>query len=204
MNKYVQLMKNAIDKYYTTAKNADGSIEQAKQRYQPGVASEEIEKINTELETAKRGAIDAINAARDSGIEDAKRWGKLDGSEINDGDMKLLKYDLSPDQFADMVERNKNNGTMCFILKQYADEHNRPETTPGERGSVGRFTTLVIPTVEEKIQAYTSIASNAVGVVENLTGYGWGKGVNSPFVESTVKEFGTPNAFNSDIYAAIE
>lgn len=201
MNTYIQSMKNALTSYYNAAKTYEEKAAQAKQRYQPDVAEEEIKKLDTALEAVKRDAVDAVTDAKDKGIEAAKRWGALDGSKIDDGDMKLLKFDLSPEQFEAMVERHKKNGTMCFILAQYAEKHNREETAPGEYGVAGRLNPLIIPTAEEKIKAYTKFAESAISTINNMTGYGWGKGVGNPVIESSVKNFGEPNPMN---YALLE
>ena len=204
MNTYLQSMKNVLTNYYNAAKTYEEKVAQAKQRYQADVAAEEIKKLDAALETDKRAAIDAITEAKDKAIEAARRWGALDGSKIDDGDMKLLKFDLSPEQFEAMVERHKKNGTMCFILAQYAEKHNRKETTPGEYGLTGRLNTLVIPTVDEKIKAYERFAESAISTINNMTGYGWGKGVGNPVIESSVKNFGDPNPLNYTLLEAIE
>lgn len=204
MNTHIQAMKNALTGYYNAAKDAEAKADQARKMYQPDVAAEQVRKIDAELLVKKQAAIDTITDAKDKGIESARRWGALDGSKIDDGDMKLLKFDLSPEQFEAMVERHKKNGTMCFILAQYAEKHNRQETTPGEYGLTGRLNPLIIPTVENKINAYTKFAESAIGAIENMGGYGWGKGVDSPIIESSVKNFGTPNPMNYALLEALE
>lgn len=204
MNTYLQSMKNVLTNYYNAAKSYEEKEAQAKQRYQPDVAAEEIKKLDAALEADKRAAIGAITEAKDKAIEAARRWGALDGSKIDDGDMKLLKFDLSPEQFEAMVERHKKNGTMCFILAQYAEKHNRQETKPGEFGLTGRLNPLIIPTVEEKINAYTKFAESAISTIDNMTGFGWGKGVGNPVSENSVKNFGEPNPINYALLEAIE
>lgn len=204
MNTYIQSMKNVLNNFYNAAKTYNDKVAQAGERYKPDVAAEEVKKLDAQLEADKRAAIDAITEAKDKGIEAAKRWGALDGDKINDGDMKLLKFDLSPEQFEAIVDRNRNNGTMCFILAQYAEKHNRQETKPGEFGLTGRLNPLIIPTVEEKINAYTKFAESAISTIDNMTGYGWGKGVGSPAIESSVKNFGNPNPMNYALLEAIE
>lgn len=204
MNTYIQSMKNVLNNFYNAAKTYNDKVAQAGERYKPDVAAEEVKKLDAQLEADKRAAIDAITEAKDKGIEAAKRWGALDGDKINDGDMKLLKFDLSPEQFEAIVDRNRNNGTMCFILAQYAEKHNRQETKPGEFGLAGRLNPLIIPTVEEKINAYTKFAESAISTIDNMTGYGWGKGVGSPAIESSVKNFGNPNPMNYALLEAIE
>lgn len=204
MNTYIQSMKNALTGYYNTAKAYESKVSQAKQRYQPDVAAEEIKKLDAVLEADKQSAIESIIESKDKAIEAARRWGALDGNKIDDGDMKLLKFDLSPEQFEAMVERHRKNGTMCFILAQYAEKHNRQETKPGEFGLTGRLNPLIIPTVDEKIKAYTKFAESAISTINNMTGYGWGKGVSSPVIESSVKNFGEPNPMNYALLEALE
>ena len=93
---------------------------------------------------------------------------------------------------------------MCFILAQYAEKHNRQETKPGEFGLTGRLNPLIIPTVEEKINAYTKFAESAISTIDNMTGFGWCKGVCNPVIESSVKNFGEPNPINYALLEAIE
>lgn len=196
MNRYLQEMKNALSGFYNKAKEYERNVEQARQRYQPDIAAEEIKKFDSSLEADKRAAINTITDAKDQGIQAAQRWAALDGSNIDDGDMKLLKFDLSPDQFAALVDKHRNNGTMCFILKQYAEKHSRQEQKDDEFLAWDSLSSVDIPTVEEKIKAYNRFAESAIATVNNMTGYGWGKGVSNPVIEGSVKNFGTPNQFN--------
>ena len=196
MNRYLQEMKNALSGFYNKAKEYERNVEQARQRYQPDIAAEEIKKFDSSLEADKRAAINTITDAKDQGIQAAQRWAALDGSNIDDGDMKLLKFDLSPDQFAALVDKHRNNGTMCFILKQYAEKHSKQEQKDGEFLAWDSLSSVDVPTVEEKIKAYNQFAESAIATVNNMTGYGWGKGVSNPVIESSVKNFGTPNQFD--------
>lgn len=189
-------MKNILNNFYNAAKTYNDKVAQAGERYKPDVAAEEVKKLDAQLEADKRAAIDAITEAKDKGIEAARRWGVLDGDKINDGDMKLLKLDLSPEQFEAIVDRNRNNGTMCFILKQYAEKHAKHEMKDDEIPMWNSLAAVEVPTVDEKIKAYNTFAENAIGIIQNITGYGWGRGVDGFGVESSVKGFGKPNQMN--------
>lgn len=189
-------MKNVLNNFFNAAKTYNDKVAQAGERYKPDVAAEEVKKLDAQLETDKRAAIDAITEAKDKGIEAARRWGVLDGDKINDGDMKLLKFDLSPEQFEAIVDRNRNNGTMCFILKQYAEKHAKHEMKDDEIPMWNSLAAVEVPTVDEKIKAYNTFAENAIGIIQNMTGYGWGRGVDGFGVESSVKGFGEPNPMN--------
>ena len=196
MNTYIQSMKNVLNNFYNAAKTYNDKVAQAGERYKPDVAAEEVKKLDAQLEADKRAAIDAITEAKDKGIEAARRWGVLDGDKINDGDMKLLKLDLSPEQFEAIVDRNRSNGTMCFILKQYAEKHATHEMKDDEIPMWNSLAAVEVPTVDEKIKAYNTFAENAIGIIQNMTGYGWGRGVDGFGVESSVKGFGEPNQMN--------
>ena len=196
MNTYVKKMREELEAFYKKAVDHENNVNKANQRYKADVAAKEIQRLDEQLETEKRAAIDAITEAKDKGIEAAIRWGALDGDKINDGDMKLLKFDLSPEQFESIVDRNKNNGTMCFILKQYAEKHAKHEMKDDEIPAWNSLAAVEIPTVDEKVKAYNALAESAIGIIQNISGYGWGRGVNGFGVESSVKGFGEPNQMN--------
>ena len=164
MNTYVKKMREALGAFYEKALDHENNVNKANQWYKSDVAAKEIKRLDEQLETEKRAAIDAITEAKDKGIESAKRWGVLDGDKIKDGDMKLLKFDLSPEQFESIVNRNKNNGTMCFILKQYAEKHEKHETKDDAIPAWNSlaFAAVEVPTVDEKIMAYNAFAESAI------------------------------------------
>lgn len=204
MNTYLQSMKNALSSYYTAAKTYEEKAERAKQLYQADVAANEIKKLDEELEAQKWSAIDSITEAKDKAVEAARRWGSLDGNKIDDGDMKLLEFDLSPEQFAAMVERHKKNGTMCFILFQCGNAHNRKHEKDGEFDLANHYDTSSIPTAEKKIDAYTKFAESAIDTVKNIRGIGLGQGVSSPILQNIVKTFGEPNQLNYNLLEMID
>lgn len=130
----------------------------------------------------------------------------LDGDKIKDGDMKLLKFDLSPEQFESIVNRNKNNGTMCFILKQYAEKHEKHETKDDAIPAWNSlaFAAVEVPTVDEKIMAYNAFAESAISIIQIITESGWGRGVDGLGVEISVKGFGEPNPMNRKLLEVLE
>lgn len=204
MNTYIKTMRDAINNYYSIAKKTLEKCENARKTYKADIAADEIKKYEAEREAKKLDAIDIVNEARDKGIADANRWGALDGGKIDDGDIKLLKYDLSNEQFEQLVERHKNNGTMCFILSQYAEKHTPSSAAVGAFGAMSTYNTKIIPTVENKIKAYNEFAKRAIGIIENMSGYGWGQGVNGLGVESSVNSFGSPSPANYELLEALE
>lgn len=203
MNAYLQAMKTALVGYYNAAKTCEGKAQEARKIYQQDVVSGVVKKLFAQLQENKAAAIDAINEARDKGIEAAQRWGTLDGSKINDGDMKLLKFDLSPEQFETIVDRNRNNGTMCFILKQYAEKHAKREEKEDEVPMWNALAMVDVPTAEAKVQAYNSFADSAIASIHNMSGNDWEFGVNSPITQASVERFGEPNGLNDKLLEAI-
>lgn len=203
MNTYLQTMKNALVGYYNAAKTCESKAQEARKIYQQDVASGVVKKLFAQLQENKAAAIDAINEARDKAIEAAQRWGTLDGSKINDGDMKLLKFDLSPEQFETIVDRNRNDGTMCFILKQYAEKHAKREKKEDEVPMWNALAMVDVPTAEAKIQAYNSFADSAIASIHNMSGNDWQFGVNSPITQASVEQFGEPNGMNDKLLEAI-
>lgn len=204
MNTYVKKMREALGAFYEKAVDHETNVNKANQRYKADVAAKEIQRLNDQLETEKRAAINAITEAKDKGIESAKRWGVLDGDKINDGDMKLLKFDLSPEQFEAIVNRNKSNGTMCFILKQYAEKHKKHEAKDDEILAWNSLAAVEVPTVDEKIKAYNAFAASAISLVQIITESGWGRGVDGLGVEISVKGFGEPNQMNYKLLEVLE
>ena len=194
MNIYISQMKSAVDGFYTTAKTYAQNVERAKSRYQPDVAAGEVRKLDASLEAARRGAVSAVKEAQDKGIEAARRWGSLDGSKITE-DTRLLKYEIPAEQFEALVERYRDNASMCFVLAQYAENH---KSEDGAWYSVSR-----IPTVEAKISAYTRFADSAIRIIDSMTGNGWGRGVDSPVVAASVETFGQPDAVNAEMLEII-
>jgi len=201
MNTYVESMRQTLESFYNAAKASYEQARQAEQRYKPDVAAEEVKRLDEQLTEKKAAAINAITDAEARGIEAATHWGELDGSKINNADTALLQFDLTAEQLQKLVDRNKSNGTMCFILQQYADKQalkiaESPETNP--------FYYVKIPNVAEKIEAYKTMARAALTIVANITGYGWGRGVNGLGVESSVKTFGNPEQMNAELLEALE
>lgn len=204
MNKYLKDMKKALNGFYSTAVNYTNKAEEARRTYQPLIAEEQAGKFEEQLEAARQSAIAIVLEAKEKGIEAAKQWGVLDGNKINEGDLKLLKFDLTPEQFENIVERNRNNGTMCFILKQYAEKHAKGEMKEEEVYKWPELATVVIPTVEEKEKAYNAFADSAIAIINNISGSGWGKGIEGFGVASSVENFAEPNQVNYNMLEVLE
>lgn len=200
MNQYLKEMKDALTTAYQEAKRHASDVATARETYLPDAAAREISRLDSAHEQAQRAARDSILAARDRGIASAKAWGKLDGSKITD-DAKLLKLDLSSEEFEDLVERYKHNATMLHMLAQYAETHRK-----GEPGQIGEtwYPLSWIPTVESKVAAYSRMADSAIATLNAMNGSGWGRGVDSPIVAASVEQFGQPDPLTEELLYVLD
>ena len=82
MNKYINIMKNALTDYYNKAKATEQKKDEARNTYQQDIAAEQIARLDAALEAEKQAAISAITEAKDEGIAEAYRWGTLDGKKL--------------------------------------------------------------------------------------------------------------------------
>ena len=190
MNIYLKQMKDALTSYYEAAKAYEKDVEQVKKTYQPDIADKKLDELNRRRIADFRAAETKINEARDKGIEEARRWGRLDGNDINDADLKLLKLDISPEQFSEIAERNRKNGTMAFALSQYAKE----------RGWLDAAAQL--PSVDSKIDAYTRFASGALTVLASMSQAG--SDIESVVYQVSVEHFGEPGNADTKLLRVLE
>ena len=193
MNRHLAAMKTIIDGFWGVAKSNEEKKERARAQFREDIAAEQVKQLENDTQTRAQLAKDAITEELHEALAEVERWGELDGAKINDNDMKLLKLDLSPEQFARIVERNKNNGTMSFVLKQWAEKHARAEKKDDEAGFFTGFLSVPIPSPDEKAAAYNAFANNALTLIENIEGVGFGRGVNSTLIETMIQQFAEPN-----------
>ena len=199
---HITNMKNAVQGYFTKAVQAAAQAQKNTDMYRADVAEAENAKLRDALQAARLEAEAAIREAQDAGRADAERWGKLSGAEMTD-DAKLLQMDLSADQFADLVDRYKENGTMTTLLAQYAERKNN-EAAAADPIGLGRYDVSSIPTVEKRAEVYDKFATSARDLIarvdQNNT---FGGGVNSPMLKASIEQFGEPNAFTAGLFELI-
>ena len=165
MNNYLNKMKDVLIKQYKAELKAQEEIEKAKNRYKDDVAVKEELRILNTLEPLRRSAIDDITDIKEAAIKSVNVWASLNGDKISN-DVKLLKYDLNNDQFKELVTRHKNNATMCFILAQYGNKRNEQLLTNQETDNL--LDVAIVPTVENKIKAYTAFYDSATSLKKQL------------------------------------
>lgn len=178
---YKKTMQNAVAEYIEAARKAKAEITKAKETYLPDIA----DKVRINEENALRGKYDAavrvIREAEAEGERAAEAWGRMEGSKLTP-DAELLKYDLSPKDFDDIVSRNKDNGTMMKILYDYASKKNAE--TPFKYDYAG------IQTVEQKAHFAQHMARAAIDLMDRSSlKEGYMRGLDSPMVKQAVDGF---------------
>lgn len=202
MNKYIKQMKDKLNEVYNAEVKAKSDIKNINSKYQEEFARPLREKALNELEMFVRSAKDDIMDIRDAAINEVRKWNSLKGADL-DEDVRLFKYDLNKAQFDELVERHRKNGTMCFALYQYAMKHNK-ERGLTEGSLMDYLDTTMIPTAENKIQAYSQFADSALSLIGTLDDSGLFAGPESPMITEAVKTFGEPNQVNAMMLYVIE
>lgn len=196
---HISTMAQAVKGYYATAKQTAAQIEKNNARYRADIAEGENEKARQQLQRAKWEAETAVREAQEAGRVDAEKWGELHGSEMTD-DAKLLQMDISPAQFANLVERYKANGTMSALLLQYGQHRNDEAAKNGAVG-LGPFDVSSIVTVEKKAGVYDRFAMSALDLLSRVDQVDtFGGGVDSPMLQASIESFGEPSALTQALF----
>ena len=116
-------MRNALKTFLEASADAAKEIKRNNEIYQHDAALEANRIVAARRNTAKDAARAEIEAAAVAGKEKATKWACLNGSRITE-DAKLLQFSMTPEQFKELVERHRGNGTMVELLRQYAAEQN--------------------------------------------------------------------------------
>lgn len=191
MNKYVDRMRKALQSYYAKAIKADEETRTAASVYIPDVADKEASRIAEALSAERERARAEIEAAESEGFAAVEMWGALDGEKLTD-DAKLLRYDIPAADFARMVEKYKDNATMLFVLRRYAEQEGRGDTY---------FNLNAIPTEENKKAALAAFCGSALSLLASISAPdGFGQGVNSELIKTAVDNFGEMGTGNAMYY----
>ena len=184
MNKYIEEMRKALVEFYNTQKRINAERADAMKKYahefQEGVLNRLMEESGAACDNARY----KIEKAKADALASIEAWARLVGSKLTD-DARLLKYDLPPAQFYELAKKYKNNGTMCFVLAQYAENKNQEKESPN---SFGWLDTSLVPTRESLQAAYQYFYDNAITKLESLY-----DGNQTPFITFEMMESGTKN-----------
>ena len=210
MNSYTERMKKAILEYQKTAKAASDKIAEVEQLYKPEEAAKERERILAKLTTEQERVLACITEAASEGQRAAAAWGRLDGSKITPDAELLRAGTVKPAQFAEMVERYQDNGTMMQLLSDYAEKRNaetgggfeakwgftrRPADITGQvfrPDEVQYFDTSRIPTVQGRQMDLEKSAKAAASIVKSMSDFtpGFGHGPGSEMIQTAIQNFG--------------
>ena len=167
MNPYVQRMKTAIAGYYDKTSAAAAEIERAYSLYQREPAEREEQRIRDKLAKERAAAEAEIDAACNDALAGVKAWGTLDGKKMTD-DVKLLDVGVTPEQFADLVDKYQDNYTMLNALHRYADNANRAAVKDAHGFPETYYDTARIPTPEAKTARWEKVYNGARSMLSDL------------------------------------
>ena len=187
MNENLRKMRAALANYHKTALAAEKQIKQISEEMKPDLARVRIEEIRANVAAAKLTAIDQISAAAKKGKADAEEWGTLKPSDLTD-DIKILQSGirLSQKEYDILCKKYQNNGSMSRVLGEYADQRNREN----KNGIDGLLLNIHLATVEKKAEPWNKLKLSAENIIENIDGYGFGRGADNPIVSQSVEQFG--------------
>ena len=184
MREYLEQMKSAIVTFYELAKGQRAKIEHERVTYAEDSFKRLYDERMAEMQGWKNTADAEIARARDAAIATyADRT--LHGSDLTD-DVRLLQLELTPEQWAELVDRYRTNNTMLTALRQYADRRNASNHT----GSIPRqYNTMIIPTFEAEAERWHKWAAEASHMLDVIMMQD-DKTVLSGMLDIAVKQWG--------------
>ena len=186
---YLEKMQRAIRAYEVEARKAANDIAMINQNYKPEAAKKVTDEVKDRLRGHYDRAVKEIRQAQADGEREAEAWGRMDGAQITK-DAELLKYDIAPDDFENLVERYRNNATMSKILYQYGDKRNKEVQAKQGPLAAGGYNLANIETPQAHIHRVTATGNTAVDVLDRLTiEPGYMRGLDSPMVRAGYDSF---------------
>lgn len=186
---YLERMQRAIRAYEVEARKAANDIAMINQNYKPEAAKKVTDEVKDRLRGHYDRAVKEIRQAQADGEREAEAWGRMDGAQITK-DAELLKYDIAPDDFENLVERYRNNATMSKILYQYGDKRNKEVQAKNGPLAPGGYNLANIETPKAHIHRVTATGNTAVDVLDRLTiEPGYMRGLDSPMAQAAYGEF---------------
>lgn len=162
MNQTATALKKAVQSYYANAVATANAIEQNAEKMPPDMAEYENRKLTENLK-AEREKVDArIMAIGDAALDRLKKWAEPHGESLT-ADAKLLEYGVTPEQFAALANKHRNNATMAGILNAYARRENDKAGKP-------LYNTAAIPTYDDRFEAlkkYMNGANDLLNMIDN-------------------------------------
>lgn len=160
-------MKNALKTFLDASADAAKEIKRNNEIYQHDAALEANRIVAARRNTAKDAARAEIEAAAAAGKAKAEAWGRMDGAKITE-DAKLLQFSMTPEQFKELVERHRGNGTMIHLLAQYGAEQNEKNDASLYQHTEKYFPVAELPTLEKKLEAYEKFRGYALQLLPRI------------------------------------
>lgn len=184
-------MKNALQQFQQAAKKAADEIARNSEVYQHDAALEANKAVAAKRAEVKAAAVAEIESAAAAGKAAAERWATLDGSKIT-ADAKLLQFSMTPEQFKELVERHRGNGTMVELLRQYAAEQNEKNGAGLYQHVEKYFPVAELPTLAKKIDAYEKYRGYALQLIPRIEEHPDLSGIIEEVDNFGVRHPGTP------------
>lgn len=127
MNTSISQVKDIITDYLGKAQTVAAKIKQGKAIYNEEAMQRETDRLNKELEAARRDAEQRIDAIYQQGAKAAREWATLDGSKLTPDAQLLQSQGITPEQFSEMVSKYQDNYTMLDQLRKYGERMNADE-----------------------------------------------------------------------------
>lgn len=186
---YLERMQRAIRAYEVEARRAANDIAMINKNYKPEAAKKVADEVKDRLRDHYDKAVREIRQAQAEGEREAEAWGRMDGAQITK-DAELLKYDIAPDDFENLVERYRNNATMSKILYQYGEKRNKEMQEKKGPLAPGGYNLANIETPQAHIHRVTATGNTAVDVLDRLTiEPGYMHGLDSPMARAGYDSF---------------
>ena len=186
-------IRDALKGYQAAARTAQQKKKQAIELYKADAAEQECARIAKWIDGERVKAQAVIDGERDAQMRALEAWNTMDGGKLTD-DAKLLDSNLvTVGQFPGMVEKYRDNATMCAALARYAERRNAEARKQAGFGNVPEdlYPVGIIPTAASRAEAISKTAAGAysvIGMIDN--GFsGFGGSADSPMVTAAIDGF---------------
>lgn len=120
MNTYVSTLRAILVKYWNKRKKDAAEYLNKKNQgiYTDLHLNQLVSRLSDVAHSDYISALTEIDNVHKQCAQAVKKWGVLNGDDFVQADIALLNsgIPLTPDDFADIVERNINNATMCRLI----------------------------------------------------------------------------------------
>ena len=185
-------MKNALKTFLEASADAAKEIKRNNEIYQRDAALGANRIVAARRNTAKDAARAEIEAAAAAGKAKAEAWGRMDGAKITE-DAKLLQFSMTPEQFKELVERHRGNGTMIHLLAQYGAEQNEKNGASLYQHVEKYFPVADLPTLAKKIETYDKFRGYALQLLPRIEEHPDLSGIIEEVDNFGVRHPGTPS-----------